>query len=75
MTSGATTRSSKSRTPNDLEVDAEGRACCPDCGQFAIETMVNPITQGRIKRGPLCEANANRKMTPRDNPKLTPLLV
>jgi|WetSurMetagenome_2_1015567.scaffolds.fasta_scaffold82852_2 DNA replication protein DnaC len=56
MTRDATTTSSKSPTPNDLEVDNEGRARCPDCGEFAIETMMSPLTQRRIKRACVCGA-------------------
>jgi len=44
MTSGATNTSSRSPTLIDLEVDAKGLARCPDCGEFAIETMVSPFT-------------------------------
>ncbi|HZE21709.1 MAG TPA: hypothetical protein VE082_06625, partial [Desulfobaccales bacterium] len=39
-----------------MEVDGEGRACCPDCGEFAIETMESPVTGNRIRRGRCCES-------------------
>jgi DNA replication protein DnaC len=38
-----------------VEVDGEGRARCPDCGEFAVETMVSPLTGSLIRRGPCCE--------------------
>jgi DNA replication protein DnaC len=56
MTSGATNTSSRSPTLIDLEVDAGGRARCPDCGEFAIETMVSPFTGNRMQRGNCCES-------------------
>lgn len=56
MTSGLTSMSSRSPTRTDLEVDEKGRARCGDCGEFAVETMVMPLTQRRVKRGPYCDA-------------------
>ena len=38
-----------------MELDAEGRARCLDCGEFAVETMVMPISQQRVRRSPCCE--------------------
>lgn len=49
-----TNTSSKSRIPTEEGVDGEGRARCPDCGEFSIETMVSPFTGRLIKRGPCC---------------------
>lgn len=60
MTSGGTNTSSRSPIRTELEVDAEGRARCQDCGEFAVETMVSPLTGSLIRRGPCCE-NCQRK--------------
>jgi hypothetical protein len=56
MTSGGTSTSSKSPIRTEVEVDGEGRARCPDCGEFAVETMVSPLTGSLIRRGPCCES-------------------
>ena len=45
-----------SPTRNDLEVDSEGRARCPDCGKFAIETMISPVTGKLVRRSLCCES-------------------
>jgi len=60
MTSGGTSTSSRSPIRTEVEVDSEGRARCPDCGEFAVETMVSPLTGSMIRRGPCCE-NCQRK--------------
>jgi len=56
MTRGRTSTSSRSPNQAELELDAEGRARCPDCGEFAIETMLSPFTGNLMKRGPCCES-------------------
>jgi len=56
MTSGGTSTSSKSPILTEVEVDDEGRARCPDCGEFAVETMVSPLTGSLVRRGPCCES-------------------
>ena len=48
--------SSRFPTRTDLEVDAEGRAPCDDCGEFAVKTMVMPFTGNLMRQGPYCEA-------------------
>jgi len=56
MTSGGTNTSSKSPIRTEVEVDGEGRGRCPDCGEFAVETMVSPLTGSLVRRGPCCES-------------------
>jgi len=56
MISGGTSTSSKSPIRTEVEVDGEGRARCPDCGEFAVETMVSPLTGSLMRRGPCCES-------------------
>ena len=41
MTSARTNTSSMSPTRSEVEVDGEGKARCPDCGEFTVETMVS----------------------------------
>ncbi len=51
-TTAGTSMSSKSRT---LDVNVAGRARCPDCGEFEVETMMSPVTGNLIRRTPCCE--------------------
>ncbi len=39
MTSGRTNTSSMSPTLSEAELDGEGKARCPDCGEFVVETI------------------------------------
>jgi hypothetical protein len=44
-----------SQTLSEVEVDGAGRARCPDCGEFTVETMVSSFTGNVIRQGPCCE--------------------
>ncbi len=42
-------------TLSEMELNGAGKARCPDCGEFAVETMVSPLTGNVIRQAPCCE--------------------